>query len=63
MNLMESIRLAATSLRANRMRSLLTLLGVIIGIASVIGIMTIGNAEGRKPWKGLNLLVPTYRQT
>ncbi|WP_169872659.1 ABC transporter permease [Corynebacterium cystitidis] len=50
---MESIRLAATSLRANRMRSLLTLLGVIIGIASVIGIMTIGNALRAQTMEGL----------
>ncbi|WP_257183639.1 ABC transporter permease [Corynebacterium cystitidis] len=53
MSLMESIRLAATSLRANRMRSLLTLLGVIIGIASVIGIMTIGNSLRAQTVEGL----------
>lgn len=53
MSLMESIRLAATSLRANRMRFLLTLLGVIIGIASVIGILTIGNALCTQTMEGL----------
>lgn len=42
MNLREAIRLAATSLRANKLRSVLTLLGVIIGIAAVVAIMSLG---------------------
>lgn len=44
MSLWESIGLAMTSLRSNKMRSLLTLLGVIIGIASVITILTLGQS-------------------
>ncbi|EEI26973.1 ABC transporter permease [Corynebacterium glucuronolyticum] len=44
MNLREAIRLALTSLRANKMRSALTLLGVVIGIASVVAIMTLGHS-------------------
>lgn len=40
----ENIRLALTSLRANKSRSLLTMLGIIIGIASVIAIKTVGNS-------------------
>lgn len=40
----ENIRLALFSLRANKMRALLTMLGIIIGIASVIAIMTVGNS-------------------
>ena len=44
MSLAESIKLALTSLRSNKMRALLTLLGVIIGISSVIAIVTLGNA-------------------
>lgn len=44
MNLFENLRLALDSLRANKARSLLTMLGIIIGIASVIGIVTIGDA-------------------
>ena len=43
MNLIESVKLAITSLRANLMRSLLTMLGIIIGITSVIAIMTVGD--------------------
>lgn len=44
MNLKENIRLAFESLRANKMRALLTMLGIIIGIGSVIGILTVGDA-------------------
>lgn len=44
MNITENIRQALESLRANKVRSLLTMLGIIIGISSVIGILTIGNA-------------------
>ena len=40
----ENILLAFHGLRANKMRSLLTMLGIIIGIASVIAIMTLGNS-------------------
>lgn len=40
----ENIRLALSSLKANKMRSLLTMLGIIIGISSVIAIMTVGNS-------------------
>ncbi len=45
MNLaVENIRLAIASLTANKMRAVLTMLGIIIGIAAVIAIMTLGNA-------------------
>lgn len=40
----ENVRLAFSSLKANKMRALLTMLGIIIGIASVIAIMTVGNS-------------------
>lgn len=40
----ENILLALTGLKANKMRSLLTMLGIIIGIASVIAIMTLGDS-------------------
>ncbi|MFZ0409581.1 MAG: ABC transporter permease [Cyanobium sp.] len=40
--LVESVPLAWESLAANRLRSLLTMLGVIIGIAAVIAMVTIG---------------------
>lgn len=40
----ENVKLALFSLKANKMRALLTMLGIIIGIASVIAIMTVGNS-------------------
>ncbi|HHX43847.1 MAG TPA: FtsX-like permease family protein [Chloroflexi bacterium] len=42
MNLSESIRMALRSLRANTMRSLLTMLGIIIGTGAVIALLSIG---------------------
>lgn len=42
--LWENAKLALFSLKANKMRALLTMLGIIIGIASVIAIMTVGNS-------------------
>ena len=43
MGLGESIRLAFEGLKANKMRAVLTMLGIIIGIAAVIGILTVGD--------------------
>ena len=40
----ENILVALAGLKANIMRSPLTMLGIIIGIASVIAIMTVGNS-------------------
>ena len=42
MTLLESIRSAWRSLRANRMRSVLTMLGVIIGVGAVIALQSLG---------------------
>ena len=44
MLLFENISLALSGLWANKMRALLTMLGIIIGIGSVIGIMTVGSS-------------------
>ena len=40
----ENIKLALGGLRSNKMRALLTMLGIIIGIGSVIAIVTVGNS-------------------
>lgn len=47
MSFFECMKLAFASLRTNKMRSALTLLGIVIGIASVISMMSIGEG-GRK---------------
>ena len=39
----EAFRLALQSLWANKLRSVLTLLGVVIGVASVIAVVTLVN--------------------
>ena len=44
MNLTESVRLSFESLKSNKLRSFLTMLGIIIGISAVITITTIGNS-------------------
>ncbi|MCR5485174.1 MAG: ABC transporter permease [Clostridiales bacterium] len=43
MNISENIRIAIFSIRTNLMRSALTMLGIIIGVSSVIAIITLGN--------------------
>ncbi len=42
--MMENIRLALEAIRANKMRAFLTMLGIIIGIGSVISIVSIGSS-------------------
>ena len=44
MNLIENIKLALEGLKTNKMRALLTMLGIIIGIGSVIAIVTVGDS-------------------
>lgn len=44
MLVLENIMLALSGLKSNKMRAMLTMLGIIIGIASVIAIMTVGNS-------------------
>lgn len=44
MLIFENIKLALTGLMSNKMRSLLTMLGIIIGIGSVIAIMTVSSS-------------------
>ncbi|KRN71012.1 MULTISPECIES: ABC transporter permease [Carnobacterium] len=43
MNIKENFKMALDSIFANKMRSFLTMLGIIIGIASVIAILAVGN--------------------
>ena len=43
MNISEAIKIALQSLWANKLRSVLTLLGVVIGVAAVIAVVTFVN--------------------
>lgn len=44
LQLVENILLALSGLRSNKMRALLTMLGIIIGIGSVLAIVTVGDS-------------------
>jgi putative ABC transport system permease protein len=59
--LWEIVRIAFGSLHANKVRSFLTMLGVIIGVASVVGLLALGNGAtssitSRLTTTGANLL-------
>jgi putative ABC transport system permease protein len=43
MSIFEALRLAVTALRANLMRSILTMLGIFIGVAAVIATVAVGS--------------------
>src|SRR5436305_14965172 len=45
MNNFEAMRIALQSLWANKLRSVLTLLGVVIGVAAVIAVVTVVNGN------------------
>ncbi|MGH3870778.1 MAG: ABC transporter permease, partial [Pseudonocardiaceae bacterium] len=65
MSLREAVRIALRGLRANRLRSALTMLGIIIGVAAVILLVAIGNGvqtsvnERIQPLANLITIVPT----
>ncbi len=42
MNVLETVRIAITSLLSNRLRAILTTLGIIIGVGAVIGLVSLG---------------------
>jgi putative ABC transport system permease protein len=46
--LWEAVKLAFQSIRRNAMRSVLTLLGIVIGVAAVIAMVTIGSGTSQK---------------
>ncbi|MGH7600374.1 MAG: ABC transporter permease, partial [bacterium] len=48
MNLSANFRIALASLQLNRFRSLLAMLGVVIGVAAVIAVVSIGEANRRR---------------
>lgn len=61
MNLTESLLTAVDSLMTNKMRAVLTMLGIIIGVAAVIALLSVGNGvsatvEGQIQAIGSNLM-------
>ncbi|MCB1378399.1 MAG: ABC transporter permease, partial [Alphaproteobacteria bacterium] len=51
--LWEAIKLAMQSIRRNALRSILTLLGIVIGVGAVIAMVTIGTGTSRKVQENL----------
>src|SRR3954462_4470084 len=56
MLLFEILRLAFSALMANKLRSSLTMLGIAVGVFSVIGVMTLINGMRSSIESGLNVL-------
>jgi putative ABC transport system permease protein len=56
MNLTETLRLALASLSSNKLRSSLTMLGIAVGVFSVIGVMTVITGLRSNIESGLNVL-------
>jgi putative ABC transport system permease protein len=67
MNIYESLRTAITGLTTNKLRAALTMLGIIIGVASVVTLMSVGEGveetiTGEIQGLGSNLVFVTARQ-
>ena len=51
---LDNISMALSQIRSNKMRSFLTMLGIMIGISSVIAIMTVGESMNRAISEAMN---------
>jgi putative ABC transport system permease protein len=56
LGLMQSIRMAFRSIKGNKMRAFLTMLGIIIGVASVIVLVSIGQGSSKDVANQINSL-------
>ncbi len=56
MNIIESFRIALIALLSNKVRALLTMLGIIIGVGAVVGMLAIGNGLSNYIAKEFNKL-------
>lgn len=56
MSLLDSLLVAVTALRTNLLRSILTTLGIVIGVASVILLVAVGSGASREVEKQINSL-------
>ncbi|MGN6776999.1 MacB family efflux pump subunit [Rhizobium sp.] len=54
--LTEAFRMALLALKAHRLRTFLTMLGIIIGIASVVSVIALGEGSQRKVLENINSL-------
>lgn len=68
LNLIESIKMALKSIKTNKLRSFLTMLGIIIGVASVITLVGVGQGSSQSVTEeigslGTNLLTVSVTDT
>lgn len=68
MNFFESLRVSLRALKANKLRSILTMLGIIIGVGAVIAMVAIGNGASAQITSqiqglGSNLLIVSPGQS
>ena len=56
---LESLRLAFSSLRANPLRAFLTILGIVIGVAAVVALTSIGGGSTEPSSTGSTRSAPT----
>ncbi len=66
MNLVETFRIALSSLARNRLRAILTTLGIIIGVAAVISLMSLGRgveAYVAEQFEGLGVNILTINSS
>ena len=54
--LWEAVKLALSSIMRNKLRSVLTLLGIVIGVAAVIALVTLGSGASAKVRENLSKL-------
>jgi len=62
MQIAETVRVSLGALRANALRSLLTMLGIVIGVGSVIAMVAIGNGAQRSIEERMARLGTTFLQ-
>lgn len=55
-SLREALRMALLSMRAHKLRTFLTMLGIIIGIASVIGVVALGQGSQQRVLQNISSL-------
>ncbi|GIN62459.1 permease [Robertmurraya siralis] len=68
MNLLESVKMAIKSIKSNKLRAFLTMLGIIIGISSVITLVAVGQGSSQSVTEeigslGTNLLTLSVTDT
>mgnify|MGYP000191189205 CR=1 FL=1 len=58
LNLSQNIRSALRALLANKLRSALTMLGIIIGVGAVVALLSIGTGAQASMWPEVSSIQP-----